>query len=84
MDEASGRPPTVEGEAQGGEDQAALQVTGHGPAHHPAAEAIQDDREIEPAFAGRYIGDIGQPEPIRPADRGRRAAVHGLGRGLLR
>ena len=57
---------------KGGEHQIGPQVVSHGPAYDPAAEAIQDDRQVEPALAGRNVRDIGQPEPVGPADGGRR------------
>jgi len=72
MDEACGWPSALEGEPESGEDQLGPQVVGHGPAHDPTAEAIQDDCQVAPPLASRDIGDIGEPEPVGPADPGRR------------
>jgi hypothetical protein len=44
--------------------QLGAQVVGHRPADDPAGEAVQHDREIEPAVAGALLGDVGHPQPV--------------------
>ncbi len=36
-----------------------------GPAHYPAGVDIEDDRGINPTFAGAVLGDVDDPEPVR-------------------
>ncbi len=38
------------------------------PADHTPAERVDDDREIDPAFAGSMFSRVHDPEPIRPVD----------------
>jgi hypothetical protein len=40
-------------------------VVGHRPADDPAGEGVQHDRQVQPAFAGALLGDVGHPQPIR-------------------
>ena len=35
------------------------------PANNAAAEAIDDDREVEPALPGAQVGDVRDPQPVR-------------------
>ncbi len=37
----------------------------HRPAHDPAREEIEDDREVSEALVGADIGDVGHPCPVR-------------------
>jgi len=54
-----------DGHVQGVQDQLGPQVGGHRPAHDRPREGIEDHREIEPAFVGALLGDVGHPEPVR-------------------
>jgi hypothetical protein len=77
MDEPGRRLPPTQGQLEGCQDELGAQVVGHGPAHHPAAEAIQDDRQVPPPVRGRHVADVRQPDPIGGANRARRQnAVH--------
>ena len=48
------------------QDQFGAQVLGHRPAHHPTRERVQDHREVQPALAGALLGDVSNPQPVRP------------------
>jgi hypothetical protein len=37
----------------------------HRPAHHPAGEHVEDDREVKPALGGRNIRNVRKPHTIR-------------------
>ena len=39
-------------------------MIGHRPAHHPAAEGVDDDREEQESGPGRHVGDVGDPELV--------------------
>jgi len=41
------------------------QVIAHRPSHPLAAEQVEDDAEIQPAFVGRDVADVGQSDFIR-------------------
>ena len=47
------------------EHQFSSQVIGHCPAHHPAAEHVEHDGEVQEPRHGRYVGDVGHPQPVR-------------------
>ena len=49
------------------------QVVGDRPAHDPAGEHVQDDRAVDPALAGAVLGDVGDPQPVRPVSANRRS-----------
>ena len=50
---------------QGVKDQLGAQVLGHRPADDPAGEAVEHDRQVQPALASALLGDVGHPEPVR-------------------
>jgi len=47
------------------DDQLRAHVLGHRPPDDAAAEAVQHDRQVEPALAGAVPGDVGDVEPVR-------------------
>ena len=55
-------------------------MVGHGPADDPAAVEIEDADEIEPTFAGLYVGDVVDPDRVGGGGRGsKREAIGGDG-----
>jgi hypothetical protein len=50
-----------------------FEVVAHRPADDAAAVGVEDDREEEPALAGRQVGDVGEPQLVWP--RGGEAAT---------
>jgi hypothetical protein len=46
---------------EGVQHQLGAQVVGHRPADDPAGEAVQHNREVEPAAAGVLLSDVGHP-----------------------
>src|SRR5438477_5067204 len=64
MQEAFRRMTLRDGHLQSIQSQAGLQVLLHGPAHDPAAVEIHDRGQIEPAFGGRDVGDVTDPNLI--------------------
>ena len=49
-----------------GDGEFGAHVIAHRPADHLAGEQVEDHGQVEPAFAGRDVGDIGQPDLIGP------------------
>ena len=43
---------------------------------------VHDDGQVQPASVGAHVGDVGDPEPVRPF--GVEVAVHEIGRGASR
>jgi hypothetical protein len=62
-------PTPGHGIVQGGHGQAGLHPRIDGVAHDPVAEGALDRAEVELAFAGGVLGDVGEPQPVR-AGRG--------------
>lgn len=54
----------LQGRLAGRDHQCGGQGWGTGPADYPAAPCVQDCRQIQPAFAGLQVGDIGHPDLI--------------------
>jgi hypothetical protein len=50
---------------EGVKDQLGAQVLGPRPADDPAGEAVQHDRQVQPAFIGALLGEVGHPRPVR-------------------
>ncbi len=50
MDEACARATPCDGHVEGVEDELGAQVAGHRPADDPAAEGVDDDRDVEEAL----------------------------------
>jgi hypothetical protein len=44
-------------------------MIGHRPADDPAAVEVHDGSQIEPALIGLYVGDVGEPDPVRRGGR---------------
>src|ERR1700680_1861565 len=55
-----------QGFAQSGESQVAMQPIACCPADDPACEQVDDDGEIQPAFTGPHVGDVGAPLLVGP------------------
>jgi len=66
MDQACSRMPPLDCHGERGDGEFGMQVLAHRPANHLAGEQVEDHGQIEPALAGRNVGDIGQPDLIRP------------------
>src|SRR4051812_36477018 len=64
MDQPCCRTAHGQGFAQSGKRQVAMQPIAGGPANHPACEQVDNDGEVQPAFAGPYVGDVGAPLPV--------------------
>src|SRR3954453_130347 len=47
------------------DDELRAHVVGHRPADDLAREGVLDRGQIEPAFPGRHVGDVGDPEAVR-------------------
>ena len=47
------------------EDQFGAQMVGHRPPHHPAAEHIEYNGQIQESRRSRDVGDISDPQPVR-------------------
>ena len=43
-----------------------VRVLGHRPAHDPTRERLQDHRKVPPALVGALLGDVSNPQPVRP------------------
>ncbi len=63
------RPASPDRHVQGIDHQLGPQVGGHRPAHHAAAEGIDHYGQIQKPRPGPDIGDIGNPELVRPVRR---------------
>jgi hypothetical protein len=66
MDQARSRTSSLDCHGERGDGQFGTHVIAHGPADHLPGEQIEDHGQVEPAFAGRDISDVGQPDLIRP------------------
>src|SRR3954469_6399613 len=69
MDQPCCRTAHGQGFAQSGKSQVAMQPVAGCPANDPACEQVDNDGEVEPAFAGPHIGDVGAPLLIGPCCR---------------
>jgi len=69
-DQTSGRLTMSPGHAPSGQDQFSVDVLTHGPTGEPAAVKVQDASQIEPAFLGRHVGDVPEPDLVRGAGSG--------------
>jgi hypothetical protein len=68
MKDACGRTALLQRHVQGGPRKGRAQMRGHGPAHDASAARIYHDRQDEKPFAGRHVGEVGDPHLIRCAD----------------
>ena len=51
------------------DDQIAVHLRLHRPAHHPAAEQVDDYSQKQPALIGWNVGDVAGPRPVRRGHR---------------
>src|SRR3954447_14556131 len=58
-----------QGFAQSGKSQVAMQPVACCPANDPACEQVDNDGEVQPAFAGPHVGDVGAPLLVGPCWR---------------
>src|SRR3954469_2761257 len=66
MDQPGCRTSHGEGFAQSGKSQVAMQPVAGRPANDPACKQIDNDSEVQPAFAGPHVGDVGAPLLVGP------------------
>src|SRR4051794_28958998 len=66
MDQPCFRTAHGQGFAQSGKSQVAMQPVAGCPANHPSCEQVDNDGEVEPAFAGPDIGNVGAPLFVGP------------------
>jgi hypothetical protein len=59
MQESCGWLPTFQSVAEGGQDETGMQGRAAGPADNAPAPEIEDGREVQPAFGGLEVGDVG-------------------------
>src|SRR3954452_10234775 len=69
MDQPGCRTAHGQSFAQSSESQVAMQPVAGYPANDPACEQVDDDGEIQPAFAGPHVGDVGTPLLVGPCCR---------------
>ena len=67
MDQAGSRALSLDCHGERGDGQFGTHVLAHRPTHHLAGEQVEDHGQVEPALAGRDIGNIGQPDFIGPS-----------------
>ena len=58
MDEARSWAPPLDRHHERGDGEFGTHVFAHGPANHLAGEQVEDHGQVEPALAGRNVGDI--------------------------
>ena len=73
------RPALRERHVERLEHELRAQVRRHRPADDAAAPRVEHDSEVEEAGPRRDVGDVRDPEPIRPG--GREVAIHEIGCG---
>ena len=66
MDEACSRAASLDCHDERGDGEFGTHVPTHSPANHLAGEQVEDHGQVEPALAGRNVGDIRQPDLIGP------------------
>jgi hypothetical protein len=59
MDEAHSWAPPLDRHGERGDGELGAHVVAHGPTDHLAGEQIEDHGQVEPAFAGCDVGNIG-------------------------
>src|SRR5262249_53933272 len=70
------------GHVQRGQDQLCPEMRLHRPAHDASTPGIENDGQIQKARPGRHIGDVGNPQLVRPG-RGE-LPIHEIGSGPRR
>jgi len=66
MDEARSRAAPLDCHDERGDGEFGTHMLAHGPANHLAGEQVEDHGKVEPALAGRNVGDVRQPNLIGP------------------
>jgi hypothetical protein len=66
VDHAWARCAGEHGHLEGLDHQFGPHVVGHGPAHDPSAVGVDHDGQIEPALPGAVLGDVSDPQSVRP------------------
>ena len=69
MDQSGCRTAHGKGFAQSRKSQVAVKPVAGGPADDPAGEQVDDDGEVQPAFAGPDAGDVDAPFLVGPRCR---------------
>jgi hypothetical protein len=69
VDQPGCRTAQGQGFAQSGESQVSVQPVASCPADDPTCEQVDDNGEVQPAFAGPHVGDVGTPLLIGPGCR---------------
>lgn len=89
MDQAGRETLAFDGNIESIQDDLRMQGLAHGPADDLAGVHVEDGGEMEPAFARRNVGQVGQPDlvrsrrlevPDRRVRRGESAARRGIDR----
>lgn len=62
---ALGRAAPPEGHLDGVDDELGADVVGDGPPDDAAAERVEHDGQVHLALAGRVLGDVHHPQPVR-------------------
>jgi hypothetical protein len=65
MDETTLRPSALQCLLERVDDELGAHVVLERPADDAAAEAVDDNGEVEPALPGAQVGDVGDPQPVR-------------------
>jgi hypothetical protein len=65
MEQALGWLPLADGLSHGGKRERGMQAWRRGPANDPAAPQVENRGQIQPAFAGLDVRDVGDPDLIR-------------------
>jgi hypothetical protein len=61
VDQPGCRTTHGQGFAQSRQSQVPMQPAAGCPADDPTSEQVDDNREVQPAFAGPHVGDVGTP-----------------------
>lgn len=77
-DEPGSRSPPLGGHHQRSHTQFGAHMIAHRPADDLARGQIEDGGQVQPALAGRQVGDVGQPDCVWP--RGREVLLQEIGR----
>jgi hypothetical protein len=64
MDQPGRWLPLSDRHVEGVQHEFGAQVLSHRPADDPAGEAVQHNRQVQPALVGALLGDVGHPQPI--------------------
>jgi hypothetical protein len=65
VDQTGARPLGRDGHRQSCQWQVGAQIIRHRPADDLTAVHVHDGDQIEPAWIGLEVGDVGEPDPVR-------------------